>query len=151
MSGRGWIGVDLDGTLAHYGQCGGLQHIGRPVPKMVNRVRGRCRVMPGILPRMKPIADTEESELPAIFPVRPFITAAAGGRICKRDRDHWPGRSRRGRELPTARGSKYGRGRRRFWRCWRQRNRDHCLCHGGFSALKERARQAFCLMERQMQ
>jgi hypothetical protein len=35
--------------------------------------------MPGMLPRMKPIADTEELELPAIFPVSPFITAAAGG------------------------------------------------------------------------
>ncbi len=36
---RGWIGVDLDGTLAHYGDWLGLQHIGRPVPKMVERVK----------------------------------------------------------------------------------------------------------------
>lgn len=35
---RGWIGVDLDGTLAHYsGWNGGV--IGPPVPAMVERVR----------------------------------------------------------------------------------------------------------------
>ena len=35
----GWIGVDLDGTLAEYG--GPLSHgtIGRPVPAMLARVR----------------------------------------------------------------------------------------------------------------
>ncbi len=35
---RGWIGVDLDGTLAEYhGWDGG--NIGRPIPNMVRRVR----------------------------------------------------------------------------------------------------------------
>lgn len=35
----GWIGVDLDGTLAHYeGWDGG--NIGEPIPLMVNRVKG---------------------------------------------------------------------------------------------------------------
>lgn len=62
--GQGWIGVDLDGTLAHYDTWRGAQHIGAPVPKMVNRVIGwinrgervkirTARVCPG-----KP--DTEE-------------------------------------------------------------------------------------------
>lgn len=38
MTGRGWIGVDLDGTLAEYhGWDGG--GIGVPVPAMVERVR----------------------------------------------------------------------------------------------------------------
>jgi hypothetical protein len=38
---RGWIGVDLDGTLAHYehGSWRGPLHIGQPVPEMVDRVR----------------------------------------------------------------------------------------------------------------
>lgn len=34
----GWIGVDLDGTLAEYhGYCG-PEHIGKPVPAMAERV-----------------------------------------------------------------------------------------------------------------
>lgn len=38
--GRGWIGVDLDGTLAHYDEWVGVEHIGEPVPLMVERVKG---------------------------------------------------------------------------------------------------------------
>ena len=36
---EGWIGVDLDGTLAKYTGWKGLTHIGEPIPKMVARVR----------------------------------------------------------------------------------------------------------------
>ena len=36
----GWIGVDLDGTLAHYDGWKGPDHIGDPVPAMLTRVRG---------------------------------------------------------------------------------------------------------------
>jgi len=36
---EGWIGVDLDGTLAHYDQWEGLDVIGAPVAVMVARVR----------------------------------------------------------------------------------------------------------------
>lgn len=36
---NGWIGVDLDGTLAHYDGWKGEQHIGEPVPAMAARVR----------------------------------------------------------------------------------------------------------------
>ncbi len=35
----GWIGVDLDGTLAVYDQWRGATHIGDPIPLMVERVR----------------------------------------------------------------------------------------------------------------
>jgi len=35
---RGWIGVDLDGTLAHYEGWKGPSHIGAPIPAMVGRV-----------------------------------------------------------------------------------------------------------------
>lgn len=38
MSG-GWIGVDLDGTLAKYEGWQGATHIGEPVPAMVERVK----------------------------------------------------------------------------------------------------------------
>jgi hypothetical protein len=38
MSGSGWIGVDFDGTLAHYeGWNGG--DLGKPIAKMVERVK----------------------------------------------------------------------------------------------------------------
>lgn len=36
----GWIAVDLDGTLAHYDHWRGIEHIGDPVPRMAERVRG---------------------------------------------------------------------------------------------------------------
>jgi hypothetical protein len=36
---NGWIGVDLDGTLAHYDGWKGVEHIGVPVPAMVKRVQ----------------------------------------------------------------------------------------------------------------
>jgi len=36
---EGWIGVDLDGTLAHYDHFRGDDHIGAPVESMVKRVR----------------------------------------------------------------------------------------------------------------
>ena len=36
---NGWIGVDLDGTLAHYDQWQGIDHVGKPVERMCNRVR----------------------------------------------------------------------------------------------------------------
>ena len=35
----GWIGVDLDGTLAHYTGWQGIEHVGAPIMPMVNRVR----------------------------------------------------------------------------------------------------------------
>lgn len=35
---QGWIGIDLDGTLAHYDGWKGIAHIGDPVPAMAARV-----------------------------------------------------------------------------------------------------------------
>ena len=37
--GRGWIGVDLDGTLAHYDKWVGPEHIGKPIAPMVELVK----------------------------------------------------------------------------------------------------------------
>lgn len=39
QSGRGWIGVDLDGTVAHYDEWLGPHHIGDPIEPMVARIR----------------------------------------------------------------------------------------------------------------
>lgn len=36
---NGWIGVDLDGTLAVHDVWQGFEHIGEPIPAMVNRVK----------------------------------------------------------------------------------------------------------------
>lgn len=36
---KGWIGVDLDGTLAVYDVWRGPDHIGEPIPLMVKRVK----------------------------------------------------------------------------------------------------------------
>lgn len=36
---KGWIGVDLDGTLAHYDRWRGIEHIGEPIAPMVERVK----------------------------------------------------------------------------------------------------------------
>ena len=35
----GWIGVDLDGTLAKYDGWKGVRHIGEPIPLMMDRVK----------------------------------------------------------------------------------------------------------------
>ncbi|OYV36823.1 MAG: hypothetical protein B7Z80_14480 [Rhodospirillales bacterium 20-64-7] len=39
MSKQGWIGVDLDGTLASYDNWKGVGHVGAPLMPMVNRVK----------------------------------------------------------------------------------------------------------------
>ena len=39
MASKGWIGVDLDGTLAQYNGWVSPGHIGPPVPLMVARVK----------------------------------------------------------------------------------------------------------------
>ena len=36
---NGWIAVDLDGTLALYDHWRGIEHIGEPVPLMLERVK----------------------------------------------------------------------------------------------------------------
>ena len=36
---NGWIGVDLDGTLAYHGDWQGSTHVGEPIPLMLERVK----------------------------------------------------------------------------------------------------------------
>lgn len=36
---RGWVGIDLDGTLAHYDHWRGAGHVGAPIARMVERVQ----------------------------------------------------------------------------------------------------------------
>lgn len=39
MGRKQWIGVDLDGTLAHFDEWRGIAHIGDPIGPMIDRVR----------------------------------------------------------------------------------------------------------------
>lgn len=39
MSKHGWIGVDLDGTLAYYDKWRGIEYIGDPIPSMLFRIK----------------------------------------------------------------------------------------------------------------
>lgn len=39
MSSNGWIGVDLDATLAYYDHWRGIEHVGEPIPAMLERVK----------------------------------------------------------------------------------------------------------------
>lgn len=39
MKTKGWIGCDLDGTLAEYDGWKGADHIGAPIPAMLERVK----------------------------------------------------------------------------------------------------------------
>lgn len=38
-SNKGWIGVDLDATLAYYTKWKGYYYIGKPVPSMIRKVK----------------------------------------------------------------------------------------------------------------
>lgn len=38
-TGKGWVGVDLDGTLAHYDGWVSANHIGEPIPAMLSLVK----------------------------------------------------------------------------------------------------------------
>ena len=42
-AGLGWIGVDFDGTLAHYDGFKGSEHVGAPIEAMVKLVRKLLR------------------------------------------------------------------------------------------------------------
>ncbi len=61
--GDGWIGVDLDGTLAHYDEWSGPDHIGDPIEGMEVRVRAWIAVGRRVK-IMTARADREENILP---------------------------------------------------------------------------------------
>jgi len=44
MDKAGWIGVDLDGTLAYYDGWKGEEHIGDPIPMMVQKIKDELEV-----------------------------------------------------------------------------------------------------------
>jgi hypothetical protein len=69
----GWIGVDLDGTLARYDGWKGIEHIGEPIPAMLDRVKNwlaHGREVRIFTARVGPRPDPEEAAN-----ARRFITA----------------------------------------------------------------------------
>lgn len=36
---KGWVGFDLDGTLAYHGEWKGIEHVGEPIMPMVERLK----------------------------------------------------------------------------------------------------------------
>jgi hypothetical protein len=62
---KGWIGVDLDGTLAHYDHYRGPGHIGEPIPRMLARVNNwlinnkQVRILTARASRNRPQADQD--------------------------------------------------------------------------------------------
>ena len=93
---RGWIGVDLDGTLAHYEKWVHAGHVGAPVSKMVARVKGwledgwEVRVFtariypindvihPGDILRFQPADDREREAVTALRAVQDWCLAHVG-------------------------------------------------------------------------
>ena len=77
---EGWIGIDLDGTLAQYDKWKGPDYIGAPIPKMVHFVRDllakgiEVRIMTA---RVGPQKDPQEIE-PAIKAIKAWCQQHLG-------------------------------------------------------------------------
>jgi len=65
----GWIGVDLDGTLAHYDPDRGIHHIGKPIEPMVFRIKQWLEA--GVEVRIFTARASEEDLIP---PVKTWLT-----------------------------------------------------------------------------
>ena len=61
---RGWIGVDLYGTLAHYDEWRGPDHIGEAIPEMLARVK--VWISKGILVKIFTARASVPSQIPAV-------------------------------------------------------------------------------------
>lgn len=64
MSVSGWIGVDLDGTLAEHHGWKGADHIGPPVPMMLARVKRWIRE--GVDVRIFTARASDPSQIPFV-------------------------------------------------------------------------------------
>ena len=61
---EGWIGVDLDGTLASYSEWKGIEHIGEPIPLMVQRVNAWLKA--GYTVKIVTARASEEGGIPVV-------------------------------------------------------------------------------------
>lgn len=87
---RGWIGVDLDGTLAHYDHWRGVEHIGEPIHAMVDRVK--CLLADGLEVRIftARVAGTPAERKAALRPIQAWCLEHIGVKLlvtATKDRD----------------------------------------------------------------
>lgn len=83
----GWIGVDLDGTLAYYDQWRGPTHIGAPIAEMVDRVRRWLRQGRDVRVFTARIADPSQADV-AIAAIDRFCIENFGRKlpvVCQKD------------------------------------------------------------------
>jgi len=87
-----WIGVDLDGTLAVEDEWRGIEHIGAPIPRMVERVKALIaeghdvRIFTARASRMQ----TDEERAIAIRSVEDWCEAHLGKRLpVTNEKDHY--------------------------------------------------------------
>ena len=76
VTGKGWYGFDLDGTLAVYDKWEGIDHIGEPVKPMVDlikRMHAEGKVVKILTARVSPRPESE---------VKPNPYPAIGGGYC---------------------------------------------------------------------
>jgi len=79
-----WIGVDLDGTLAHYDGWRGVDHIGEPVPEMLTRVKqwiaeGKCvKIFTARLHAHNVIDFTDSKPVDVITPIQEWCRKHVG-------------------------------------------------------------------------
>lgn len=100
----GWIGVDLDGTLAHYDEYRGDDHVGDPIEPMVRKVRAWLhegkdvrlftarkphpairRWMRQHLGQLLPITNTKDSKMQALYDDRVVQVKRNKGTVAEDD------------------------------------------------------------------
>ena len=79
MSNKGWIGVDFDGTLAHYDGWVGADHCGRPIEPMLKQLKlwlSQGREVRIFTARIFPLWNVPTGSDPALCPVLPGMALA---------------------------------------------------------------------------
>jgi hypothetical protein len=80
----GYIGVDLDGTLAIHNEWMGELYIGAPIPKMVNRVKkwlSEGREVRIITARAEPLLETNEPDPHVIKAIEDWCLEHVGAKL----------------------------------------------------------------------
>lgn len=79
--GKGYIAVDLDGTLAHYDGWKGYEHIGKPIPAMLERVKewiDKGKEVHILTARAAPIRDGTKGYARRIDPIKQWLKRNVG-------------------------------------------------------------------------
>lgn len=74
----GWIGVDLDGTLAEYDTFRGVDHVGAPIKPMVDRVKRWVAEGKEVKIFTARISDDQHTLLEVIAPINTWMATHLG-------------------------------------------------------------------------